>query len=141
MNILNMMWKNIRRGYQTLLFPARPPVSPHFRGRVEFDPSKCIGCAICRFRCTSKAIDYKPGKTAFVWSYNPGQCTFCGRCVEGCKEGALRQEEACPPIYMSQGELKVSYTVPRRAPAPKPAASATTPAAAPKPAEATGGTQ
>ena len=40
-------------------------------------------------RCTAKAIEFKAGKGEFTWSYEPGQCTFCGRCVEGCKEHAL----------------------------------------------------
>jgi formate hydrogenlyase subunit 6/NADH:ubiquinone oxidoreductase subunit I len=137
MKILTMMWNNLRRGYQTLVFPARPEISSRFRGRVEFDPELCIGCAICRFRCTSRAIDFKAGKGEFTWSYNPGQCTFCGRCVEGCKEGALKQEEACPPLYFKQGELANSYTVARRKPAAKPPVTA----AAQPPSEAPGGVQ
>ena len=138
MNILTMMWNNLRRGYQTLLFPARPEVSRHFRGQVQFDPALCIGCAICRFRCSSKAIEFKAGKEEFTWSYNAGQCTFCGRCIEGCKEGAIAQEEACPPVYLSQGELKKTYTVVRRKPVPK--APATT-AATTSPSGVPGGTQ
>ena len=115
MNILTMLWKNLRRGYQTLLFPARPKVTSRFRGLVQFDPALCTGCAVCRFRCTSRAIEFKAGKGEFTWSYNPGQCTFCGRCVEGCtehalKEGrtehALRQQEETPPVYLTQGELR-----------------------------------
>lgn len=134
MKILTMMWNNLRRGYQTLLFPARPEITQRFRGQVQFDPELCIGCAICRFRCTSAAIEFKPGKENFTWSYNPGQCTFCGRCIEGCKEGAIKQEEACPPVYFSKDELKKSYTVARRKPAAKPVAntavaSSTSPAA------------
>ena len=39
MNILTMLWKNLRRGYQTLLFPARPKVTARFRGLVQFDPA------------------------------------------------------------------------------------------------------
>ena len=144
MNILTMMWKNLRRGYQTLLFPARPKVTPHFRGLVQFDPSLCTGCAICRLRCTSRAIEFKAGKGEFTWSYNPGQCTFCGRCVEGCTEHALAQQQDTPPIYLVQGELKKSYTVARRPPAPKPAAvppaSAAPPGAA-VPSTAIGGAQ
>jgi formate hydrogenlyase subunit 6/NADH:ubiquinone oxidoreductase subunit I len=140
MNILTMMWKNLRRGYQTLLCPARPRVTPRYRGLVQFNPEYCTGCAICKMRCTSRAIEFKGGKGEFTWSYNPGQCTFCGRCVEGCiehalKEGraehALSQEEAVPPIYLEQGELKKSYTVARKPPAPRPAAPPVAPASGP----------
>jgi len=159
MKILTMLWNNLWRGYQTLLFPARPKITARFRGRVQFDPEFCTGCAVCRFRCTSRAIEFKAGKGEFTWSYNPGQCTFCGRCVEGCiehalKEGraehALSQEEACPPVYLAQGELKTSYTVKRRAPAPRPAAAPAapssadpvpSPAASPVPSPIPGGAQ
>jgi formate hydrogenlyase subunit 6/NADH:ubiquinone oxidoreductase subunit I len=150
MNILTMLWKNLWSGYRTLLFPARPKVSKGYRGLVRFDPELCTGCAICRFRCTARAIEFKAGKGEFVWSYDPAQCTFCGRCVEGCiehalKEGrtehALSQEEACPPIYLSQGELKQTYTVARKPPAPKPAAPAPPATGTQTPNPATGGAQ
>ena len=146
MNILTMLWKNLLRGPQTLRFPARPPVSAGFRGLVRFDPELCTGCALCKFRCTSRAIEYKAGKGEFTWSYDPGRCTFCGRCVEGCiehalKEGrtehALTQEEACPPLYLTLGELKKTYTVARKTAAPRPA-EAPSPTGA-KPASATAG--
>lgn len=150
MNILTMLWKNLWGGYRTLLFPERPKVSQRYRGLVQFDPEYCTGCAICRFRCTSRAIEFKAGKGEFVWSYDPAQCTFCGRCVEGCidhalKEGrtehALSQEEACPPIYLTQGELKHSYTVARKPPAAK-AAPVQPASAQPAPnSAATGGAQ
>ncbi len=148
MNILIMMAKNLWRGYQTLRFPARPKVTARFRGLVEFDPTLCTGCAVCRFRCTARAIEYKAGKGEFTWSYNPAQCTFCGRCVEGCAEHALKegrtehalsQQEACPPIYLSAGALKKSYSVARRPPAPR--ASPAAVAAVKTPNPATGGAQ
>jgi formate hydrogenlyase subunit 6/NADH:ubiquinone oxidoreductase subunit I len=128
MNILTMLWKNLRRGYQTLLFPARPKVTARFRGLVQFDPALCTGCAVCRMRCTSRAIEFKAGKGEFTWSYEPGQCTFCGRGVEGCKDHALSQDSECPPIYLTVGELKKSYTVARKQTA-KPAAVPPKPAA------------
>ena len=148
MNILTMLWKNFWGGSRTLLFPARPNVTQHFRGLVQFDPGLCTGCAICKFRCTSRAITYKAGKGEFTWSYDPGQCTFCGRCVEGCidhalKEGrtehALSQESACPPIYLEHGALRKTYTVQRKAPAPRQAAPNPAAPAATEPA--TGGAQ
>jgi formate hydrogenlyase subunit 6/NADH:ubiquinone oxidoreductase subunit I len=143
MNILKMMWKNVLRGPETLRFPARPPAGTGFRGLVQFDPELCTGCALCKFRCTSRAIEYKAGKGEFTWSYDPGRCTFCGRCVEGCiehalKEGrsehALSQEQSCPPVYSTLGELKKTYTVARRAPAARAEA-----APAGKPATASAG--
>ena len=114
MNILTMMWKNLWGGSRTTLFPARPKVSEHYRGLVRFDPALCSGCAVCKMRCTARAIEFKGGKGEFTWSYEPGQCTFCGRCVEGCKEHALSQDSECPPIYLTVGELKNSYTVARK---------------------------
>jgi len=124
-----MLWKNLWGGSRTLLFPERPKVNEHYRGLVRFNPELCSGCAICRFRCTARAIEFKAGKGEFTWSYDPGQCTFCGRCVEGCKANALSQDSECPPIYLTAGELKTSYTLARKPPAPKPAA-AVPPAAA-----------
>ena len=126
MNILTMLWKNLWGGSRTLLFPARPAMSKGFRGLVRFAPALCTGCAICKFRCTSRAIAFRAGKGEFTWSYDPGQCTFCGRCVEGCKAHALSQDPECPPVYLTIGALKQSYTVARKPPAPRPA-----PAAAP----------
>ncbi len=132
MNILAMLWKNLWGGPRTVLFPQRPVVTERFRGRVRFDPALCTGCAICRFRCTARTIEFRAGKGEFYWSYDPGHCTFCGRCVEGCKAHALSQDAACPPVYLTIGALKQSYTVVRKLSAPKPA-----PAVAPPSAEQT----
>jgi formate hydrogenlyase subunit 6/NADH:ubiquinone oxidoreductase subunit I len=119
-----MLWRNFWGGARTLRFPARPQVSAGFRGLVRFVPENCTGCAMCKFRCTSRAIEFKPGKGEFTWSYNPGQCTFCGRCVEGCKFDALSQDQECPPIYLTIGELNTTYTVARKAPVRRPAPAA-----------------
>jgi formate hydrogenlyase subunit 6/NADH:ubiquinone oxidoreductase subunit I len=141
MNILTMLWKNLWGGSRTLLFPARPAMSQGFRGLVRFDPALCSGCAICKFRCTSRAITYRAGKGEFTWSYDPGQCTFCGRCVEGCKTGALSQDPECPPVYLTIGALKQSYTVARKPPAPRPAPVAATAVVGQEANPAAGGVQ
>jgi formate hydrogenlyase subunit 6/NADH:ubiquinone oxidoreductase subunit I len=132
MNILSMLWKNIWGDARTLRYPARPLIAERFRGQVCFDPALCTGCAQCKFRCTSRAIEFKAGKGEFTWSYDPGQCTFCGRCVEGCKDHALSQQQDTPPIYITRGELKNSYTLTRQKPA-RPAETATAAASATEP--------
>lgn len=141
MNILTMLCKNVWHGAMTFRFPARPPVTDRYRGLVRFDPELCTGCAMCRFRCTARAITFTSAKTEFTWSYDPGQCTFCGRCVEGCKTHALSQESSCPPVYQFIGSLKRSYTIARKPPSPKPIAATPTAAGSQFPAPTTGGVQ
>jgi formate hydrogenlyase subunit 6/NADH:ubiquinone oxidoreductase subunit I len=91
-------------------------------------------------RCTARAIEFKAGKGEYTWSYDPGHCTFCGRCVEGCKEHALSQDSECPPIYLTIGELKQSYTLTRKQTV-KPAVAAPPAAAVPAAEPVPGGTQ
>lgn len=119
MKIFVLLWNNLRRGVATLRYPAAPPMTEGFRGLVRFDASRCTGCAMCRFRCTARAITFEAAGKQFTWSYNPAQCTFCGRCVDGCKDHALSQDASCPPVYLSAGSLSTSYTVQRRTPPPK----------------------
>ena len=140
MNILAMLWKNLWGGSRTMRFPLRPEVTGHYRGFVRFDPTLCSGCAICKMRCTARAIDFKAGKGEFTWSYEPGQCTFCGRCVEGCKEHALSQDSECPPIYLTVGELKKSYTIARKQTVKPAAVVQATAAAEPAASSVPGGT-
>lgn len=127
MKIFMLLWNNLRRGVATLRYPDAPLISDGFRGLVHFDPSRCSGCAMCRFRCTARAITFEASGKQFTWAYDPAQCTFCGRCVDGCKEHALSQDESCPPIYFSLGSLSSSFTLERRTPPPKsqPATAAT----------------
>ncbi len=122
MKMLTMLLQNLRRGSLTVRFPARPAVSEDYRGLVCFDATRCSGCSMCAFRCTSRAITFRNSKTDYKWSYEPGQCTYCGACVEGCQSNALTMEQACPPVYLAPGALKTSYTIQRNPPAPKPAA-------------------
>ena len=119
MKILGMLWNNLRRGVATLRFPEAPPTTAGFRGLVHFDPERCTGCAMCRFRCTARAITFNAAGKQFTWAYDPSQCTFCGRCVDGCKDHALSQDPECPPIYLTAHCLRTSYTLQRKAPQPK----------------------
>lgn len=120
MKILSLLLKNLTRRAATVRFPEQPPVGSDYRGLVQFDATRCTGCAMCKYRCTSRAITFRNSKTEYKWGYNPAQCTFCGRCVDGCQSGALSMQSDCPPIYLEAGALKCSYTIPRKPPAAKP---------------------
>ena len=116
MKIFGLLWKNLRHGVVTLRYPDAPSLKTGYRGLVHFDPARCTGCAMCRFRCTARAITFAAAGREFTWSYNPSQCTFCGRCVDGCKDHALSQDPDLPPIYVTPGTLNSSFTLQRRVP-------------------------
>jgi formate hydrogenlyase subunit 6/NADH:ubiquinone oxidoreductase subunit I len=129
MNTIAMLLRNLFAPSFTVRLPNRPIVRSGYRGLVHYEPSKCTGCSMCAFRCTSRAITFRSTKTDMHWSYDPAQCTYCGRCVDGCDSGCLTQDAECPPVYLSAGALKSAYITPRTPPpAPKPAAPASVPA-------------
>jgi formate hydrogenlyase subunit 6/NADH:ubiquinone oxidoreductase subunit I len=66
--------------------------------------------------CTSAGIKFKSRRDNYEWSYDPGQCTFCGRCADGCEANAITMEACPPPVYFKRGELKHSHTLPRKKP-------------------------
>jgi len=116
MNIVTLLVENLWRGPVTLRFPERPPSRPGFRGLVEFEPSLCTGCATCAFVCTSLAIKFKSRRDTYEWSYDGGQCTFCGRCVDGCEGKAITMQSSPAPAYENSGALKRLYTLARKKP-------------------------
>jgi formate hydrogenlyase subunit 6/NADH:ubiquinone oxidoreductase subunit I len=116
MNIVTMLVENLLHGPVTLRFPERPLPAPRYRGLVEFDQTMCTGCATCAFVCTSAAIKFKSRRDTYEWSYDAGQCTFCGRCLDGCEAHAITMQASAPPIYLTSGELKHTHTLPRKKP-------------------------
>jgi len=140
MNVVNLLLENVSHGSSTFRFPDSPPICARFRGLVEYDPSKCDGCGMCAFVCTSSAIKGRATKDTYEWSYDPGQCTFCGRCVDVCAPHNLHMQESRPPIYTVSSALKISHTIARKPPGqPKPAPS--TPAASGTDTTPSGGVQ
>jgi len=105
MNMLQVLLENFSRGPVTVRFPERPAAPQGLRGLVINNAARCVGCGACAYVCTSGAITLQEDPRSYRWSYDPGACTFCGRCVDYCPVQALSQEAQRPPVYTLQGEL------------------------------------
>lgn len=61
-----------------------PPVeTPRgFRGKIQYDRDKCIGCQLCIKVCPSGAIEFKPEEKKI--RIYIARCTFCSQCNDIC---------------------------------------------------------
>lgn len=111
MNILNLLFENLQKLPMTVRFPGRVPVPARYRGLVQNDAARCIGCATCAYVCSPGAICVTGRVKDYEWAYEPAQCTFCGRCVQDCPVQALSMSEERPPIYVERGALQITLQI------------------------------
>lgn len=101
MTVLSEMLRNLVSRPATTLYPAeKVPVPAGFRGRVECDDERCIGCSKCSLVCPASAITMVDsprevefrGKTMMrkkkprVAVY---RCIRCGLCERYCPADAI----------------------------------------------------
>ena len=83
--------KNLR---VTLPYPFQPaPPAEGFRGRLELDISKCIGCGACLNACPPRLIRMTDQDSRRTIEFALGRCTYCARCAEVCPEKAIRMTQ------------------------------------------------
>lgn len=80
------------KGRVTRRYPFEPPlVSEEFRGKIEIDESKCIGCGACVLACPPNALEISDTGNGYkVLKYFVGRCIFCWRCIDVCPVGAIK---------------------------------------------------
>lgn len=111
MRILQLIAGNLLDGPSSIPLPETVTVPGRFRGRVELDPRRCIGCGLCEYVCVSGAITVTPKNHGCNWSYDPGRCAFCARCLERCPAGALTMTAKPLPAYGTPGQLEATQVV------------------------------
>ncbi len=66
----------------TLLYPeVKPEIPDTFRGKIEIDTEKCIGCGKCEAVC--------PMAVEVTKNINCGECIRCGKCRAACPNNAI----------------------------------------------------
>ena len=66
-----------------------PPIEvpKGFRGKIQYDKEKCIGCKLCLKVCPSEAIEFK--ETDKKIKIYLARCTFCSQCNDICQVNCL----------------------------------------------------
>ena len=131
MNIFRLIFDNLRRGTVSFPLPHQHEcTSSEYRGLIQNDAARCVGCGSCAYVCPTGAISVTRSGDTFRWTYDPGKCTFCARCIDRCRPKTLTQESMLPPLYSTAGELKQVLDMVKKKPVrPAPLAGAAMPAA------------
>ena len=124
------------------MYPFVPSeAAPNYRGRIAYDPNKCIGCGMCVRVCAGKAITLTrtpvEGGENITLRFDLGSCTFCNTCADFCNDHAITLTTDYHMIATKEDDLIVTGThfKEKKKPAPKPAAAKPAAPAAAKPAE------
>ena len=112
------------------MYPFVPSeAAPNYRGRIAYDPNKCIGCGMCVRVCAGKAITLTrepvEGGENITLTFDLGSCTFCNTCADFCNEHAITLTSDYHMIATKEEDLLVTGThfKEKKKPAPKPAAA------------------
>ena len=91
------------------MYPAQKLDMPeNFRGKIKFDPAKCIGCKMCMRDCPAGAITInKVGENKFEAEFDLSRCIYCAQCVDSCPKKALEPTKEVELAQLDKRKLKV----------------------------------
>lgn len=91
LTILNAVIEAMIKTPETVKYPFGDLTLPEgYRGKIEFDPDKCIGCGLCVRDCPAEALQLnKKSREEYTLLYYPARCAYCGQCEDSCRHGAI----------------------------------------------------
>jgi ech hydrogenase subunit F len=111
LHVLRVIGHHLATRPATVRLPATVPSPAGFRGPVHHNATRCVGCGLCSYVCVSDAITVRQGESDCTWSYDPGRCAFCARCVERCPAQALAMTATPLAAYDHPGQHEISHQV------------------------------
>ncbi len=78
----------------TIAYPAGElKIDEHYRGKLVYDATNCIGCNLCVRDCPAKAIKIinigTKEEKVFELHLNLAHCIFCCQCVDSCPKDCI----------------------------------------------------
>lgn len=120
---------NLFRKPSTEKFPAGEPpkAQPGYRGRIEYDATKCVNCGLCEKVCAPNCMTRtqrpapggEPGDMEITFTFDLTSCTFCGLCADFCAKKAITLTDDYMMTGTKHEDFIVSGTFVKKAP-PKP---------------------
>lgn len=94
----------------TVPFPkVNVDAKPGYRGRIAYDPEKCVNCGMCIKVCSPGAIvrtsEEVEGGEKITYEFDLTSCTFCGMCQDFCSTKAIELTGDYHMVGCSRSEL------------------------------------
>ncbi len=81
--------EQVQAGKAAMNPPVETPLG--FRGKIQYDKEKCIGCKLCIKVCPCEAIEFKE-KEKKIKIYL-ARCCFCSQCNDVCPVNCLSMSD------------------------------------------------
>ena len=115
---------NLFRKPNTMKFPVgdAPAAQPGYRGKIAYDPNKCINCGMCIRVCAPQAItreikNLENGDQDVTFTFDMTSCTFCGTCADFCSQHTITMTDDYMIVGTKPEDFLVGGTFIKKKPA------------------------